>query len=72
MTDDERIEHITHAFSYVPLSLYDEVTKLGEIAYGEFIAERNKALAALRHYAQDGIKSNEIALAALAELEREA
>lgn len=43
--DDARLGHIHRAFEFVPLTLYDEITKLAEYALGEFITERN-ALAA--------------------------
>jgi hypothetical protein len=48
VTEDERLERIHRAFSFVPLNLYDEITKLGEAALGEYIAERNKLVEALR------------------------
>jgi hypothetical protein len=45
--DDERLERIDNAFAYVPLIMYDEVTKLAERALGEFIEERDKLRDAL-------------------------
>ena len=35
---EAQLERIYRAFSYVPLNLYDEVQKLGEIAVGELLA----------------------------------
>jgi hypothetical protein len=42
VTEDERLERIDRAFSYVPLGLYDEITKLAEAALGEFISDRDR------------------------------
>ena len=36
---EQRLSHIYRAFEFVPHSLYDEITKLGEGAVGEFIDE---------------------------------
>lgn len=42
--DDERLERLSRAHEYVPLNLYDEVTKLSEYAVADFINERDKAI----------------------------
>ncbi|MBA3357262.1 MAG: hypothetical protein H0U18_15250 [Pyrinomonadaceae bacterium] len=36
---ERRLSHISRAFEFVPHSLYNEITKLGEGAVGEFIDE---------------------------------
>jgi hypothetical protein len=38
-TEDERLERIHRAFEFVPLNLYDEITKLAEAALGEILTE---------------------------------
>jgi multidrug efflux pump subunit AcrA (membrane-fusion protein) len=39
VVEEARLERIHRAWEFVPLNLYDEITKLAEIALGEYIAE---------------------------------
>lgn len=45
--DDDRLERIDAALAFVPISQYDEVTKLAENAVSEFITDRDSYAARL-------------------------
>lgn len=46
--DDPRIERIFATHRFVPLNLYDEITKLAEYAIGEIIEEQNNLVEQLQ------------------------